>query len=134
ETPLGDFFAMGHDAAPHPVMSAPIVVAPRRGLNSYWPMPFRQSARITLANDGATDAGVVAYKILYHLGDVPENTRYLHAHWRRSTTSRDDPQHVIVDNIAGSGNYVGTYLAWTALSSGGWGEGEVKFYIEGDDR
>ena len=34
--------------------------------------------------------------------------------------------------MKGSGKYVGTYLAWNALSSGWWGEGEVKFYLDGD--
>ena len=47
-------------------------------------------------------------------------------------TRRDYPEHVIVDGIRGQGLYVGTYLAWTALSSGWWGEGEVKFYLDGD--
>ena len=32
----------------------------------------------------------------------------------------------------GKGQYVGTYLAWTQLSNGWWGEGEIKFYMDGD--
>jgi hypothetical protein len=41
--------------------------------------------------------------------------------------------HVIADNIEGRGHFVGTYLAWAALEENWWGEGEVKFYIDGDD-
>ena len=32
----------------------------------------------------------------------------------------------------GRGHYVGTYLAWGVNSPGWWGEGEVKFYLDGD--
>ena len=39
---------------------------------------------------------------------------------------------VIADNIRGKGHYVGTYLAWQVNNNGWWGEGEVKFYIDGD--
>lgn len=133
EAPLGDFFAMGHDGAAHEVTSLPVVVAPRRGLNCWWPMPFRHRARVELTNDGDQDANVVAYKILYHRHDVPDNARYLHAQWRRSVTTRTHPEHTILDGVRGQGHYVGTYLAWTAASGGWWGEGEVKFYLDGDD-
>lgn len=132
ESPLGDLFAMGHDSAPHIVTSLPVTVGPSRALNCYWPMPFRRHARVTLENSGPVDADVVAYAIVYHLQPVADDAAYFHAQWRRSMTQRDHPEHVIVDGIAGRGVYVGTYLAWSALSHGWWGEGEVKFYLDGD--
>jgi hypothetical protein len=132
EVPLGDFFALGHDAAPHTVSSLPVTVGPRRGLNCYWPMPFRGRARVTLTNEGPLDARIVAYAILYHLGPVPAGAAYFHAQWRRSQTRREHPEHTILDGATGRGVYVGTYIAWTALSRGWWGEGEVKFYLDGD--
>jgi hypothetical protein len=132
EVPLGDFFAMGHDGAPHTVTSLPVTVAPRRGLNCYWPMPFRRRAVMTLENQGPTDANIVAYSVMYRLGPVPDDAAYFHAQWRRTLTRREHPEHTIVDGVAGRGAYVGTYLAWAALSRGWWGEGEVKFYLDGD--
>ena len=132
ETPLGDFFARGHDSAPHLVNSLPVTVGPRCGCNCYWQMPFRSHARITLENQSARDANVVAYRVLYKLHPVPADAAYFHAQWRRSTTHRDYPEHVILDGISGQGLYVGTYLAWTSFSYSWWGEGEVKFYIDGD--
>lgn len=132
EVPLGDFFAMGHDSAPHEVMSAAITVAPSRGCNSYWQMPFRKHARITLQNECERDAKIVAYRVLYTLEEVGAEAGYFHAQWRRSMTRREYPEHVIVEGIKGRGLYVGTYLAWAAFSKGWWGEGEVKFYIDGD--
>jgi Protein of unknown function (DUF2961) len=35
--------------------------------------------------------------------------------------------------VHGAGKYVGTYLAWGANHPGWWGEGEVKFYFDGDE-
>jgi hypothetical protein len=132
EVPLGDFFAMGHDSDPHLVNSLPVVVGPYRGCGCFWQMPFRKHCRMTLQNEGTEDANIVAYKVLYKLQEIPEEAAYFHAQWRRSKTPPEYPEHVIVDNLAGRGVYVGTYLAWTAFSPGWWGEGEVKFYIDGD--
>lgn len=132
EVPLGDFFAMGHDKAPHTVTSLPVNVAPFRACSCYWQLPFRKHARITLENQGPRDSNVVAYRMLYKLQEVPEDAAYFHAQWRRSLTSRAYPEHIILDGVVGRGVYVGTYLAWTANSAGWWGEGEVKFYLDGD--
>ncbi|MDR2570962.1 MAG: DUF2961 domain-containing protein, partial [Oscillospiraceae bacterium] len=133
ECAMGAFFAMGHDFAPHTVSSAMITVAPRRGMNSYWQMPFRKRARITLSNESTVDADIVAYRILYKLHEIPEDAGYFHAQYRRSMTSAALPEHTILDGVKGKGLYVGTYLACNVLTSAWWGEGEVKFYLDGDD-
>jgi len=133
EAPLGVFFAMGFESHPHTENSMPFLVAPQKGCNSYWQMPFRKHARITLSNDGTEKVGIIAYKLLYKLHEVPADAAYFHAQWRRSLSTRDHPEHTILDGVKGGGAYVGTYLAWTAHSQGWWGEGEVKFFLDGDD-
>src|SRR5690349_15519864 len=95
-------------------------------------MPFRKHARITFTNEAEKDLTLMTYQITNALADNPPNTRYLHAQWRRAVTSRSYPVHTIVDGIKGHGRYVGTFLAWTQLSDGWFGEGEVKFFIDGD--
>ena len=40
---------------------------------------------------------------------------------------------MVLDNVHGRGQYVGTYLALTTLERYWWGEGEMKFYIDGDE-
>jgi len=132
EAPAGAFFAIGHDLAPHTVSSLPITVATHRGCSAYWQMPFRKSAKITVTHEGENDANIVAYRVLYQLRDISGDAAYFHAQYRRAMTTEEYPEHVIIDGIKGKGAYVGTYLAWNALSSGWWGEGEVKFYIDGD--
>jgi len=131
EVPLGDFFCNGHALRAN-VTSFPVAVNPVGGFNCYWPMPFRRRARITIENQHGEPIGGFFYQITYELGDVPEASAYLHAQWRRSLTSRQVPEHVILDGIEGQGQYVGTYLAWTQLSNGWWGEGEIKFFMDGD--
>ena len=132
ECPRGAVFCLGHDSKPHEVRSLPVVVAPHRGCNCWWSMPFRKHARIEVENQGDTNTEILAYKILYHEEEVGKDVPYFHAQYRRTVTREDYPVHVILDNVKGKGVYVGTYLAWTALNSGWWGEGEVKFYIDGD--
>lgn len=131
EVPLGDFFANGHGLR-HEVTSLPIAVNPSGGFNSYWPMPFRKSASITVENQHAEPIGGFFYQITYALSEVPADAAYFHSQWRRGVTRREQPDFTIVEGVAGRGHYVGTVLSWTQLSNGWWGEGEIKFFIDGD--
>ncbi|MBN1246566.1 MAG: DUF2961 domain-containing protein [Anaerolineae bacterium] len=131
EVPLGDFFCNGHGLR-YNVNSLPMAVNPSGGFNSYWPMPFRKGARITIENQHREEIGGFFYQITYALTEVPENAVYFHAQWRRSMTTRAVPEHVILDGVKGQGHYVGTFLAWEQLSNGWWGEGEIKFFMDGD--
>jgi hypothetical protein len=129
EVPLGDFFCQGWSLFSQ-VSSQMIAVNPNGGFNSYWPMPFRRHARLTLENVGSRPANVY-WQVDYGLGPIADDTLYLHAQWRRSRPVADGV-HTICDNVTGQGRYVGTYLAWQSNSPGWWGEGEVKMYLDGD--
>ncbi|RNI20293.1 glycoside hydrolase family 172 protein [Flexivirga caeni] len=130
EVPLGDFFANGWGRFAQ-VSSSMIAANPNGGFNSYWPMPFARSARITIENR-APQAATVYYQITYETGRDQGGSGYLHAHFRRSNPLQRKQTHPIVDAVAGRGHYVGTYLAWGVNSPGWWGEGEIKFYLDGD--
>ncbi len=131
EVPLGDFFANGHGVRCD-VNSLPVAVNPVGGFNCYWPMPFRRSCRITIENQRYEDIGGFFYQITYALGPVAEQAAYFHAQYRHGLTTRDYPEHVLLEGVRGQGHYVGTYLAWSQFSNGWWGEGEIKFYLDGD--
>ena len=131
EVPLGDFFANGHSIRAN-INSLPISVNPSGGFNSYWPMPFRKSAKITIENQMGGEVGGFFYQVTYELDEVPQDAAYFHAQWHRAMSTRENPEHVILDGITGAGHYVGTYLAWAQLSDGWWGEGEIKFFMDGD--
>ncbi len=107
-------------------------VNPGSGFNSYWPMPFRRSCKITITNLADVDA-YLYYQITYTLTDLDEDTGYFHAQFRRSNPLPYQQVHTLVDGIQGQGHYVGTYMAWGTNNSGWWGEGEIKFYMDGDD-
>jgi hypothetical protein len=131
EVPLGDFFANGHGLRCD-INSLPIGVYPTGGFNCYWPMPFGKHCRITIENQLPEDIKALYYQVSYGLGSVPASAALFHAQWRRSLTEREHPEHVLLDGVSGRGHYVGTYLAWTQMSDGWWGEGEMKFYLDGD--
>jgi hypothetical protein len=131
EVPMTDFFAVGHDLFA-PVNSLAVIVNPTSGLNCHWHMPFRRHCRVTFTNESAKDLTLLAFQITYAETEVAEDTGYFHAQWRRAVTDRANPEYTIVDGVRGQGRYVGTFLAWTQLSDGWFGEGEIKFYIDGD--
>lgn len=130
EVPAPDFFAVGHEKFAR-VNSQAVVVNPANALNCYWPMPFRKHARVTFSNESAKDLELLAFQITYALDSVPANAGYFHAQWRRADTGTVNP-YVILDNVRGKGRYAGTFLAWTQRSKGWFGEGEIKFYLDGD--
>ena len=130
EVPVGDFFACGWGKYAQ-LSSLAVCVNPGSAFNCYWPMPFRKSCRITLENI-ADEAMVLYYQIDYTLADVPVDAAYLHAQFRRSNPLPLKTDHVIVDGVKGWGHYVGTYIAWGVNNTGWWGEGEIKFFLDGD--
>jgi len=132
EVPMTDFFAIGHELYA-PVNSAAVVVLPKASMNCYWPMPFRKHARITFTNDSDEERGLLTYQVDYLETPVAENAGYFHAQWRRAVTDRAHPELTLLE-AKGEGRYVGTFLAWTQLSDGWFGEGEVKFFLDGDTR
>ena len=131
ETPLGDFFANGWGERCN-IASIPVAVNPAGGFNCYWEMPFRKRARITVENLVPDAAAGFYYQITYALTPVPDDRAYLHAQWRRSNPLGYQEVHTLLDGVRGQGQYVGTYLAWGVNTTGWWGEGEIKFYLDGD--
>ncbi len=130
EVPVGDFFACGWGKYAQ-VSSLPVCVNPGSAFNCYWLMPFRKSCKITMEN--LDDKQVTLYyQINYTLTDVPENAAYFHAQFRRVNPLRYKEVYTILDGVKGWGHYVGTYMCWGSNSSGWWGEGEIKFFIDGD--
>jgi hypothetical protein len=131
EVPLGDFFCHGWGVRCN-IASLAIAVNPAGGFNSYWEMPFRRNALITVENLSPDDIQGFYYQITYALTEVPDDAAYFHAQWRRTNPIPYKGVHTIIDGLKGHGHYVGTYLAWAVHSTGWWGEGEIKYYLDGD--
>lgn len=131
EVPLGDFFCSGWTEYCQ-INSLPISVNPHGGFNSYWEMPFHKNARVTIENIGFETVKHFFYQITFALTDIPEDCATLHAQWRRENPLPKGEVYTILDDVKGRGHYVGTYMAWGVNQTGWWGEGEIKFYIDGD--
>lgn len=132
ECPVGDFFGCGWGTYAQ-ISSLAICVNPGSALNCYWEMPFKQNCRITMTNI-ADDSMTLYYQIDYTLTDVPEDCAYFHAQFRRTNPLPYKEAYTILDTRSGWGHYVGTYMAWGVNNSGWWGEGEIKFFIDDDEK
>lgn len=130
EVPVGDFFGMGWGKYA-PISSQAVCVNPGSAFNSYWPMPFRKSAKLTLENINSTPM-TVYYQIDYTVAPVPADAGYFHAQFRRTNPLPYKQVYTIAEGIEGRGHYVGTYMAWGVRNNGWWGEGEIKFFLDGD--
>jgi len=130
ECPVGDFFGMGWGEYAS-LQSLAICVNPGSAFNCYWQMPFRKKCKITMQNIDEQEMSLY-YQVDYCLTEVPKNASYFHAQFHRTNPLKYKDVYTIVDQIKGKGQYVGTYLAWQVNNNGWWGEGEIKFFMDGD--
>jgi len=131
ETPLGDFFGVGHGA--HKTFtSQPVTVSSRgRSRVCYWQMPFKESIKITISNDNPEmKVDSFYYYIDWHkVESLPEDTVYFHARYRQETPAQ--PGNYILLDTEGQGHYVGTVLSNLQMETGWFGEGDDFFYVDG---
>lgn len=130
ETPLGDFFAMGLGEFAQ-INSSAVAVNPGAGFNAYWEMPFRKRARVTVENRSKDDA-LLFYQLDYTVEAVLPKAAYFHAQFHNELQTEGTKPYVILEGVKGSGQYVGTYMTYGVRHPGWWGEGEIKFFIDGD--
>jgi len=131
ECPIGDFFAAGWGKYAQ-ISSLAVCVNPGSAFNCYWEMPFRRRCRITLTNI-ADEPMVLYYQITYALTEVPADAAQFHAQFRRVNPLPFKEVYTILDGVRGQGHYVGTAMAWGVNNAGWWGEGEIKFFLDGDE-
>lgn len=131
EVPIGDLFCNGWCERVN-VQSLPVAVNPAGGFNCYWEMPFRQQARITVENLLPDPLEHFFYQINYTLTEVEADRAYFHAQFRRQNPLPYKQVYTILDGVTGQGHFVGVYMAWGVNSNNWWGEGEIKFYLDGD--
>ncbi len=113
--------------------SAAVLVAPGRGYNCYWEMPFRKHAKITMENRGGR-AETLYYMISGWHGEIPEDSMYFHAAYRQEHPVMKGRSYTVIDGIEGKGCFAGlTLAAGVNGNSTCWVEGEAKMYIDGED-
>jgi hypothetical protein len=135
DVPLGDFFAVGHGLE-RPVRSFMVRASSEgRSRNSYWPMPFRRSCRITVTNEGRRRVSNLYYHVDWaRVPSLPETTPYFHARYRQALPAPPDGSPYEVLKVRGRGHYVGTVLSVVQAEAGWFGEGDDLFYVDGEER
>lgn len=131
EAPLSDFFCNANYMEYRQLTSLAICYNPGKAMNCYFEMPYFKNFRIEVENTGESRCNIF-YQIDCEEKEISKNSLYFHAQFRRINPLPYKTPYVILDNIKGCGKYVGTYLYWGVKQNGWWGEGEIKFYIDGD--
>jgi hypothetical protein len=104
-----------------------------RGYQCYFPMPFARRCRIEFENDSPGPLTWLFYQVDYTLGDeIDEADGYFHAHFRRENPCPVDRDYCLLDTKGTPGRFAGAVIGVNPLTPGWWGEGEMKFYLDGD--
>lgn len=131
EVPLGDFFGVGHGALSEFVSQPVANTSFGRARACYWRMPFNKSARITVTNDGALENDSFYYYVDWEKHEsLPADTAYFHAEYRQAMPA--EPGDYTLCETTGRGKYVGTVYSVHQVENGWFGEGDDRFYIDGE--
>jgi hypothetical protein len=153
EAPIGDFFGLGLGEY-FLYQSTPLLVAPEKALNCFFPMPFQKHARITVSNEGSEKVDAFYFNIDYrsYPRPLPADTLYFHAQYRQAAPAkgwtnqwRSNGDAVVnqkknltgEDNYVwleatGRGHFVGVTMSVQENQDGWWGEGDDMFFVDGE--
>lgn len=131
DVPLGDFFGVGHGYERNLESMVIRNSSYGKAKNSYWPMPFRKSCRITVTDEGKRPVTMFYYHVDWQQHpSLPDDVAYLHAYYRQERPAVAGKNYEFL-NIRGAGHYVGTVLNVVQAQVGWFGEGDDLFYVDG---
>ncbi len=142
EAPIGDFFGLGLGDY-FLYQSRPLAVGADNALNSFFPMPFAKSARITVTNEGRERVHAFYFNIDYRATrfPLPGAPLYFHAQYRQATPcvamkghekNIDGEGNYVWMEAAGRGHFVGVTMSVLENADNWWGEGDDMFFIDGE--
>jgi len=133
DAPLGDFFGVGFGYERKVESSMIRASSDGRARNSYWPMPFRKSCRVTLTNEGRRRVDHLYFHVDWaKVASLPPDTAYFHARYRQELPAPDDGRPYVFLDVKGRGFYVGTVLSVLQPEAGWFGEGDDRFFVDGE--
>lgn len=132
-SPLGDFFGDVGGAAPY--RSLPVGLLADGTFYSRWYMPFARRAHVTIRNDGRSPVRVTWRITHAPLSRPVAAFGRFHAKWHRDAAEAMRPDRAPdweIASVRGPGRFVGTHLHVWSPRSGWWGEGDDKFFVDGE--
>jgi hypothetical protein len=150
EAPIGDFFGLGLGEY-FLYESGPLSVGSQKALNSYFPMPFRKSARITITNEGNQAIDAFYFNIDWQKHQsLPDDLAYFYAEYRQATPTKgwttdwklngdqkindhrnpDGKDNYVMLETEGRGHYVGVTHSILQNQGDWWGEGDEMMFID----
>lgn len=134
ESPVGDFFGLGMGR--YYMFSNPMqAIGTNKGMNCFWPMPFRKHARVTATNDSDTTVGAYYYYVDYRKYEsFPKDVAYFHAQYHQATPNQNGKPYLIMQTDGGRGHFAGVSLSIHTQTPGWWGEGDDIFTVDGEKR
>ncbi len=131
DVPLGDFFGVGHgyerDLDSLLIRDSSF----GRARNSYWPMPFRRSCKITVTDEGNRPVTMFYYHVDWQKHpSLPDDVAYFHGYYRQERPAISGKNYEFL-SVKGTGHYVGTVLNVIQSQVGWFGEGDDLFYVDG---
>ncbi len=132
-TPLGDFFGTAPGANAY--RSLPCGYTEDGWFYANWFMPFTKSAEVTIRNEGKTERRL-KYEIYQdELKGDPKRYARFHTKWHRDEFLPTQIERQIdwpLLKTKGQGRFVGVMLHIWNPRGGWWGEGDEKFFVDGE--
>lgn len=131
ECPLGDFMGLAHSKVSS-YQSAVHSIGEKAALNIWLQMPFTKNAKKTLTNESS-----ITFPLFYQI-DFTINEKHskdvgrLHVLFKRSNPTTEKQDFELLPKRTGKGVFIGAVVGVRTLRDGWWGEGEIKFYMDGD--
>jgi len=145
EAPIGDFFGCNLNVY-QIYQSEYLAVSPGKSLNCYFAMPYRQSARFTVTNEGKQEVGSFYSNIDYMtVPSLPADALYFHAQYRQSApcvpvtglspkVNLDGKMNYVYCETRGRGHLMGVTLGVLENANGWWGEGDEMIFIDDESK
>ena len=145
EAPIGDFFGLNLNTY-QIYQSEYLACSPGKSLNCYFAMPYRQSARFTVTNEGKQEVGSFYSNIDYMtVPSLPADALYFHAQYRQSAPcvpvasqgpklNLDGKLNYVYMETRGRGHLMGVTLGVLQNANGWWGEGDDMIFIDDDSK
>lgn len=114
--------------------SAAHTIGEKGAFNFWLPMPFVENARITLTNESDLEF-LLYYQLDYTIDeDHADDVGRLHVLFRRENPTTMKEDFKLLPQRTGKGRFIGAVIGVRTLHPGWWGEGEIKMYMDGDEK